>query len=117
MSASSLRSFEYLEGLPGTTFNRLYKQPSTALAIFRRMLPHLGKLYIRCRAIGRANNSSQELCDGYAVHQPTYACHRSGGVGAPRRETVYQEAMFHNKSNVQTDNETMQSISLKGCIF
>ena len=44
MSASSLRSFEYLEGLPGTTFNRLYKQPSTALAIFRRMLPHLGML-------------------------------------------------------------------------
>ena len=44
MSVSSLRSFEYLEGLPGTTFKRLYKQPSTALAIFRRMLPHLGML-------------------------------------------------------------------------
>ena len=42
--SSTSRSFEYLEGLPGTTFNRLYKQPSTALAIFRRMLPHLGKL-------------------------------------------------------------------------
>jgi transcription initiation factor TFIIH subunit 4 len=42
MSVSSLRSFEYLESLPGTVFNRLYKQPSTALAIFRRMLPHLG---------------------------------------------------------------------------
>ncbi|KAL2048683.1 hypothetical protein N7G274_000595 [Stereocaulon virgatum] len=46
MSASSLRSFEYLEGLPGTTFNRLYKQPSTALAIFRRMLPHLAKSFV-----------------------------------------------------------------------
>ncbi|MCJ1236812.1 RNA polymerase II transcription factor B 52 kDa subunit [Varicellaria rhodocarpa] len=43
MSASSLRSFEYLEGLPGTVFNRLYQQPSTTLAIFRRMLPHLAK--------------------------------------------------------------------------
>ncbi|KAL8944005.1 MAG: hypothetical protein Q9216_000714 [Gyalolechia sp. 2 TL-2023] len=43
MSASSVRSFEYLESLPGTVFNRLYKQPSTALAIFRRMLPHLAK--------------------------------------------------------------------------
>ncbi|KAL8961624.1 MAG: hypothetical protein Q9183_005282, partial [Haloplaca sp. 2 TL-2023] len=41
MSTSSIRSFEYLESLPGTVFNRLYKQPSTALAIFRRMLPHL----------------------------------------------------------------------------
>lgn len=44
MSASSVRSLEYLESLPGTVFNRLYKQPSTALAIFRRMLPHLGML-------------------------------------------------------------------------
>ncbi|KAL9122844.1 MAG: hypothetical protein Q9187_000601 [Circinaria calcarea] len=43
MSGSSLRSFDYLEGLPGTVFNRLYQQPSTALAIFRRMLPHLAK--------------------------------------------------------------------------
>lgn len=42
MSVSSLALFEYLEQLPGTTFKRLYKQPSTALAIFRRMLPHLG---------------------------------------------------------------------------
>ncbi|KAL6718433.1 RNA polymerase II transcription factor B 52 kDa subunit [Lecanora helva] len=46
MSVSSLRSFEYLEGLPGTTFNRLYKQPSTALAIFRRMLSHLAKSFV-----------------------------------------------------------------------
>ncbi|MCJ1256570.1 RNA polymerase II transcription factor B 52 kDa subunit [Lignoscripta atroalba] len=46
MSGSSLRSFEYLEGLPGTVFNRLYQQPSTALAIFRRMLPHLAKSFV-----------------------------------------------------------------------
>lgn len=42
MTVSSLASFEYLERLPGTTFRRLYQQPSTALAVFRRMLPHLG---------------------------------------------------------------------------
>lgn len=46
MSISSQRSFEYLEQLPGTTFKRLYKQPSTALAIFRRMLPHLAKAFV-----------------------------------------------------------------------
>ncbi|KAI9828028.1 MAG: RNA polymerase II transcription factor B 52 kDa subunit [Thelocarpon impressellum] len=46
MSVSSLRSFEYLEQLPGTTFRRLYEQPSTALAIFRRMLPHLAKSFV-----------------------------------------------------------------------
>ncbi|KAL8674135.1 MAG: hypothetical protein Q9168_001472 [Polycauliona sp. 1 TL-2023] len=46
MSSSSMRSFEYLESLPGTVFNRLYKQPSTALAIFRRMLPQLAKCFV-----------------------------------------------------------------------
>ena len=43
MSVASLRSFEYLEGLSGSELTRLYNQPSTALAIFRRMLPHLAK--------------------------------------------------------------------------
>lgn len=33
---------DYLEKLPGTTFRKLYQQPSTAFAIFRRMLSHLG---------------------------------------------------------------------------
>ncbi|KAJ9621343.1 RNA polymerase II transcription factor B 52 kDa subunit [Taxawa tesnikishii (nom. ined.)] len=37
----------YLEGQPAIIFNKLYQQPSTALAIFRRMLPHLGKWTIR----------------------------------------------------------------------
>ncbi|CZT43148.1 related to transcription/repair factor TFIIH subunit [Rhynchosporium secalis] len=46
MSVSSLASFEYLERLPGTTFRRLYQEPSTALAIFRRMLPHLAKTFV-----------------------------------------------------------------------
>lgn len=39
---SALQLADYLENLPGTTFKKLYKQPSTAFAIFRRMLPHLG---------------------------------------------------------------------------
>lgn len=38
----SLQLSDYLEKLPGTTFRKLYQQPSTAFAIFRRMLPHLG---------------------------------------------------------------------------
>lgn len=39
---ASSRSFDYLESLPGTVFYKLYQQPATALAIFRRMLPDLG---------------------------------------------------------------------------
>lgn len=41
---ASSRSFDYLESLPGTVFYKLYQQPATALAIFRRMLPDLGML-------------------------------------------------------------------------
>ncbi|OQO10826.1 hypothetical protein B0A48_04127 [Cryoendolithus antarcticus] len=43
---SSHRALDYLESLPGTTFTRLYAQPSTALAVFRRMLPHLAKTIV-----------------------------------------------------------------------
>ncbi|GMF79195.1 unnamed protein product [Aspergillus oryzae] len=42
MAVAPSRPFDYLESLPGTTFYKLYQQPSTALAIFRRMLPDLG---------------------------------------------------------------------------
>ncbi|KAJ4152535.1 RNA polymerase II transcription factor B 52 kDa subunit [Fusarium falciforme] len=44
--APSLQLAEYLEKLPGTTFRKLYQQPSTAFAIFRRMLPHLAKTFV-----------------------------------------------------------------------
>jgi transcription initiation factor TFIIH subunit 4 len=37
---------EYLEKLPGTTFRKLYQQPSTAFAIFRRMLPNLAQNFV-----------------------------------------------------------------------
>jgi len=45
MSATSPRTLDYLESLPGTVFYKLYQQPSTALAIFRRMLPDLGMYF------------------------------------------------------------------------
>jgi len=45
-STASQRALDYLEALPGTTFTKLYQQPSTALAIFRRMLPHLAKTIV-----------------------------------------------------------------------
>lgn len=45
-STASVRALDYLEHLPGTTFTKLYTQPSTSLAIFRRMLPHLAKTIV-----------------------------------------------------------------------
>ncbi|KAL4769680.1 transcription factor Tfb2-domain-containing protein [Aspergillus nidulans var. acristatus] len=44
--AAASRPFDYLESLPGTVFFKLYQQPSTALAIFRRMLPDLAKCFV-----------------------------------------------------------------------
>ncbi|KAK3381741.1 transcription factor TFIIH subunit p52/Tfb2 [Podospora didyma] len=38
---------DYLEKLPATTFRKLYQQPSTAFAIFRRMLPPLAKVFVQ----------------------------------------------------------------------
>jgi len=43
-AAPVLQLTEYLEKLPGTTFRKLYQQPSTALAIFRRMLPEMAQV-------------------------------------------------------------------------
>ncbi|KAG9254745.1 transcription factor Tfb2-domain-containing protein [Emericellopsis atlantica] len=45
-TAPSLQLTDYLEKLPGTTFRKLYQQPSTAFAIFRRMLPQLAKTFV-----------------------------------------------------------------------
>lgn len=42
VAPQSYQLSDYLEKLPGTTFRKLYQQPSTAFAIFRRMLPPLG---------------------------------------------------------------------------
>ncbi|EPS36518.1 hypothetical protein H072_9939 [Dactylellina haptotyla CBS 200.50] len=46
MSAQTMKGFEQLEGLPEAVFKRLYQQPATALAIFRRMLPNLAKTFV-----------------------------------------------------------------------
>ncbi|ERS97103.1 hypothetical protein HMPREF1624_06432 [Sporothrix schenckii ATCC 58251] len=46
-TAPSLTLSDYLEKQPGTSFRRLYQQPSTTLAIFRRMLTPLAKTFVR----------------------------------------------------------------------
>jgi hypothetical protein len=68
MSVASKRALEYLEGQPGIIFNRLYKQPSTALAIFRRMLPHLGQSPPSRQSSLPLTKHSQESGHGYALH-------------------------------------------------
>ncbi len=46
VSSAPAQLSEYLEKLPGTTFRKLYQQPSSVLAVFRRMLPSLAKTFV-----------------------------------------------------------------------
>ncbi|KAF2761123.1 putative TFIIH and nucleotide excision repair factor 3 complexes subunit [Pseudovirgaria hyperparasitica] len=46
MSASSTQALDYLESLPGVDHKKLYQLPSTVLAVFRRLLPHLAKTIV-----------------------------------------------------------------------
>jgi transcription initiation factor TFIIH subunit 4 len=46
MGGVALHSWEYLELLPGTDFYRLYKNPTSALAIFRQRLSNLAKSFV-----------------------------------------------------------------------
>jgi hypothetical protein len=46
----------------------LYQQPSTALAIFRRMLPHLGMILLPAAGIVLTGNS-EDLCYGIALYE------------------------------------------------
>lgn len=77
MAAPTSRPLEYLEGLPGATFLQLYKQPSTALAIFRRMLPDLGIWSSPNFGLDCQTNcqDSKMLCYGLAVFEgsPSYS--------------------------------------------
>lgn len=40
---STSQALEYMEQLSGAVHKKLYQQPSTALAVYRCMLPHLGE--------------------------------------------------------------------------
>jgi len=67
MADTILQSWEYLETLPGTDFFRLYRSPSSALAIFRKRLSSLGKLLKGMVSI-KLNCGSEDIRHGAIVH-------------------------------------------------
>lgn len=79
MSASSSQALEYLEGLTGATHKRLYQQPSAVLAVFRRMLPHLGSWPCHSiRTTARTNPiCSEDDCYGNALHDRAFPSSRA----------------------------------------
>ncbi len=88
--SSFLRAFEDLEGLPGTTWHRLYKQPSTALAVFRRMLPHLGAQPLNKSSVMELiDGFSKEFRYGVTVHQPSVTGDGSRSLGTTGASTVW----------------------------
>lgn len=71
MTTSSSQALDYLEGLSGAIHKRLYQQPSAVLAVFRRMLPHLGQLSDRDCVCDMANipaSHSEDDSHGDALH-------------------------------------------------
>ncbi|KFG80199.1 putative TFIIH and nucleotide excision repair factor 3 complexes subunit (Tfb2) [Metarhizium anisopliae] len=99
--APSLQLADYLEKLPGTTFRKLYQQPSTAFAIFRRMLPHLGTFpspleaglarfctsYIHhILAANSVTLPSQDTRYAHPLHAQADASQRPRPLGEARRE-------------------------------
>jgi hypothetical protein len=83
-AAPSSRPFEYLESLAGTVFYKLYQQPSTALAIFRRMLPDLGMCRMCIHHSGASSTNcltSKMLCHGASLPKGSAPRGGSGGLG------------------------------------
>ena len=66
--SSSLRIIDYLETLPGVTKNQLYRQPSTVLAVFRRIQSHLGMRQVLIRSVAVTDKCSEKFGYGFAVH-------------------------------------------------
>lgn len=90
--SSSLRIIDYLETLPGVTKNQLYKQPSTVLAVFRRIQSHLGMRQVLIRSVGVTDKCSEKSGYGSAVHGQAHPSDRLGFMGATGLSQVRQTA-------------------------
>ena len=61
MEESILQSWEYLEKLQGVQFFKLYKEPASALAIFRKRLSNLAKMFVMALLYMKTPMSTQSL--------------------------------------------------------
>jgi len=62
---------DYLQKQQGVIFKRLYQQPSTVLAVLRRMLPHLGQWHYSLLLRALLTALSENHGNGDAVHVRT----------------------------------------------
>ncbi|TGZ84132.1 putative TFIIH and nucleotide excision repair factor 3 complexes subunit [Ascodesmis nigricans] len=87
--SSTIRGFDdYLESLPPITFRRLYQQPATTLAIFRRMLPNLAKVFVTTLLY---NETPIPQADLEVWARPESSREREDALGKLRRLFIIKE--------------------------
>ncbi|KAK6357808.1 RNA polymerase II transcription factor B 52 kDa subunit [Orbilia blumenaviensis] len=99
MSSQVMKSFEHLEGLSEAIFKRLYQQPATTLAIFRRMLPNLAKTFVMAMLFNPdpVPLSSLEACvhpDQTKLKEEAFAKLRQLYIVVERQGTFALDATF-----------------------
>lgn len=70
-ASSSSQALEYLEGLPLQTHRKLYEQPSTVLAVYRCMLPHLGGIFMYLGAVRQLTAGTAKSIVMAMLYMPT----------------------------------------------
>ncbi|KAG0635077.1 transcription factor Tfb2-domain-containing protein [Tuber brumale] len=105
--SGNIRGFGYLESLPPVTFRRLYQQPATALAIFRRMLPNLAKTIVTTLLY---NETPVALGDLEALVRPESYREREDAFSKLRRLHIITE----NNLDVSLDPVFKKNFRLAG---
>ncbi|OAG16227.1 transcription factor Tfb2 [Alternaria alternata] len=95
-ASSSAQALEYLEGLPIATHKRLYEQPSTVLAVYRCMLPHLAKSIVMAMLY---RPSSFPVADLDAWFKPS--------ARREKEQAVFTLERLHVIAQVKQDDGTM----------
>ncbi|RYN39404.1 RNA polymerase II transcription factor B subunit 2 [Alternaria tenuissima] len=95
-ASSSAQALEYLEGLPVATHKRLYEQPSTVLAVYRCMLPHLAKSIVMAMLY---RPSSFPVADLDAWFKPS--------ARREKEQAVFTLERLHIIAQVKQDDGTM----------
>ncbi|RYN23375.1 RNA polymerase II transcription factor B subunit 2 [Alternaria tenuissima] len=95
-ASSSAQALEYLEGLPIATHKRLYEQPSTVLAVYRCMLPHLAKSIVMAMLY---RPSSFPVADLDAWFKPS--------ARREKEQAVFTLERLHIIAQVKQDDGTM----------
>ncbi|RYN42123.1 RNA polymerase II transcription factor B subunit 2 [Alternaria arborescens] len=95
-ASSSAQALEYLEGLPIATHKRLYEQPSTVLAVYRCMLPHLAKSIVMAMLY---RPSSLPVADLDAWFKPS--------ARREKEQAVFTLERLHIIAQVKQDDGTM----------